>query len=235
MTHTACGVGGYVQEDYPYDNAGPGPARSWHFEGGTFVDRSSGYADVMSYCSPQLASDFNYQQMVLYFQSSFRQAELAKGDVCRAESAASPQSIAIVGTVQHDGSVTITGTAPSARSPLPPPRGGSGLWLTVSAGGAEHHRQPLQDHPAPVPPTGAEARQRPHFALAPQLRQQAGGLGAQSPEPEEFTPHFSTMGPKKDSLNPPCSGKTAPPGHPDRARASWGADPPRGANGCAKV
>ena len=134
MTHTACGVGGYVQEDYPYDNAGPGPARSWHFEGGTFVDRSSGYADVMSYCSPQLASDFNYQQMVLYFQSSFRQAELAEGDVCRAESAASPQSIAIVGTVQHDGSVTITGTAPSVRSPLPPPRGGSGLWLTVSAG-----------------------------------------------------------------------------------------------------
>ena len=118
MTHTACGVGGYVQEDYPYENAGPGPARSWHFEGGTFVDRSSGYADVMSYCSPQLASDFNYQQMVLYFQSSFRQAELAEGDVCRAESAASPQSIAIVGTVQHDGSVTITGTAPSVRSPL---------------------------------------------------------------------------------------------------------------------
>ena len=87
--HAPCGGGGYIDEDFPYDEARLGPARSWDFFDSQFAGRAGergvdlpaayhpfqhegpDYADVMSYCLvPGYASDYNYQLALLHRQST---------------------------------------------------------------------------------------------------------------------------------------------------------------------
>ena len=145
VRHAPCGGAQGADEYYPYANAALGPARSWSLNGGFFVGPDDGYSDVMSYCRPRRASDFTYQQMALYFQSDRRVEEVAQWGQCGTEeSGAESKSLAVSGIVRSDGSLAITGTAPSTLPPRSPrPGADADFWLTVTAGGTQHHREPL--------------------------------------------------------------------------------------------
>ena len=145
MTHTACGVGGYVQEDYPYDNAGPGPARSWHFEGGTFV-RPEQWLRRRHVVLQSAAC----QRLQLSADGAVLPEQLQAGRTSPRGTCAAPKARPARRASPSSAPSSMTGASRS-RAPhrrrgrrCRPPRGGSGLWLTVSAGGAEHHRQPPQ-------------------------------------------------------------------------------------------
>ena len=144
VSHSPCGRAAGPDPRYPYQNAGLGPARSWSLDGGFFVGPNDGYSDVMSYCRPQLASDFSYQVMLLYFQSTLRVEEVAQWEACSALPPGSPTSLAVSGVIRHDGSVGVTGTSPSILPPTAvPPTTQAEYWLTLEVADTRFHREPL--------------------------------------------------------------------------------------------
>ena len=87
LGHAPCGDPPGVEEDYPYEDAILGPARSWDFLDNRFVGRlgergvevpadyletppGREYVDLMSYCfTPDALSDYHYQRSLLQRQS----------------------------------------------------------------------------------------------------------------------------------------------------------------------
>ena len=144
VRHTACGGAPGPDPDYPYANAALGPARSWSFLGGFFVEPDDGFHDVMSYCDPSVASDFTYLKMTMYFQGSERVEEAAQWEQCAVDGGVEPVSMAVSGIVRHDGSVAITGTSASTQPPWgAPPDADAEFWLTTEDAQGAHHREPL--------------------------------------------------------------------------------------------
>ena len=159
LEHAPCNTEGAVliDADYPYADGALGPARQWLWSATSFVDRDSGRADFMGYCQPEAVSDYTYQRPLMYLQGPHYAEWAADAEACWADDAAGQpltRSLAVLGSVDANGVVSIIGMTESTMPPLPAGVGGGGgeTWrLTVlDAGGAILHDQPLTLEPVPV-------------------------------------------------------------------------------------
>ena len=129
LPHAPCGREGVpyppdVDPDYPYDQATLGPSRGWHFGPGEFVDRQTNRRDVLSYCLPRFISDYNYQHALTFLQSQYVAGLSAEVEDCMDAPGGrdgDSASLALVGHVGPDGTVTVTGAALSSEPPWAPP------------------------------------------------------------------------------------------------------------------
>ena len=131
LGHAPCGTPGHVDEEFPYDGATLGPARSWDFTDKRFVGRPGArgvevpaeyfrppgyeYADLMSYCGPPgYLSDYNYQRSLLLRQSPDYWAVIVNdrhNQLDCAQPPASAQTVAKSARIdQPPASIAITGS-----------------------------------------------------------------------------------------------------------------------------
>ena len=146
-----------LDPEYPYPDGGLGPARGWHPVFNRFIDRESveyedggfvhGYGDIMGYCEVSFVGDYSYQRALMYLQAPHYAEWSREADACwteDVETATPERTLAVVGRVAPDGTVTIVGTAPSALPPTAPaPAGAGDTWLLslLDSGGGELYRQ----------------------------------------------------------------------------------------------
>ena len=147
VSHAPCGDLSDDDKNYPYDDGGIGPHRIWHWPTGSFVDDQSGRHDLMSYCNPQATGDYTYQMALHYAQAPHYAEWSAAADPCWEEDPpgedAPTLSMAVIGSVDPDGSVVIEAAAPS---PMPPTgAGGSASRWTLTV--RDSQGQPAYQHP----------------------------------------------------------------------------------------
>ena len=139
LRHAPCGSASNPDPNYPYANAamGAGNRFIWGYDAaaGRFIDPTpSNTHDVMSYCSGNWFSDYNYRLMQVYLTPSDRTLE---ADVERAQAAASdvPQELLVVsGTVDAQGGVSLAPVKSTTGTPRPPPQGPYLLRVTLQSG-----------------------------------------------------------------------------------------------------
>ena len=154
--------------EYPYEDGKMGPARGWHRLARDFMRRgvpvhhagnNDEPRDIMSYCRPRFVSDFTYQMVLAYQQAPFHKARVAEARACLVETATPTgvhRSLALLGDVHADGSVTVREMRVSGRPPWAPPTTATvtprtRLWTLelLDPTGAVTHRQAV---PVPTAP-----------------------------------------------------------------------------------
>jgi len=140
LRHAPCGDPTSPDPNYPYANAamGAGNRFIWGFDATArrFIDPTpSSVHDVMSYCSGNWFSDYNYRLMQVYLTPSDRTAE---ADVERAHATAAsgaPQELLVVsGDIDAAGGVRLGPVKSTIGAPRPPPQGPYLLRITLQDG-----------------------------------------------------------------------------------------------------
>ena len=177
LGHSACNVDSDERDGYPYEGASLGPARSWDFVDSRFAGRlgmrgveipaiyrkdpGDEYVDLMSYCYPGIASDFNYQRALLMRQSEeyWAPIETTPPDDCTPAAADKPvegivsksavdsapqKSLAVSGSVDAHGIAVVRMAQATLKPPWPGPATGNLVLTVLDAGGREMHRQAVR-------------------------------------------------------------------------------------------
>ena len=163
---------------YPYEDGQLGPARGWHRLAGDFMRRGvvvqmgppprnmDEPRDIMTACQVNFVSDFTYQMVLSFMQAPFNKAWVDEARSCLAETTAAGghRTLAVLGEVSDDGSVTLLDMAVSDRPPWAVPTAattppGMRMWTLEmhDAGGGIVHRQPI---PVPDPSRGLAGVER---------------------------------------------------------------------------
>ena len=164
LHHVSCPdapVEPYDWYQYPYEEGVLGPARGWHPLARTFYQRGVAVRDgrgaggeprdLMSYCTPRFVSDFTYQMVLAYQQAPFYSAHVEQARACLAQqevTGVAHKTLAVMGEVNDDGTVTVLDMAVSDQPPWAPPTAatlvpGTRLWtieLRDAAGGITHRQ-----------------------------------------------------------------------------------------------
>ena len=187
LGHPACPdsrTPGYLEERYPYEDGRLGPARGWHLLDRSFVERdkpvSFGYGlrgevyDIMTYCHSKFVSDFTYQHVLTVLQAPFYKKRMEDTRACMAERAnasTSHRTLAIMGEIGADGTVTVLSMRESDQPAWPEPTAGSlppgaRLWtmelLDGTGGAVSRHGIPVPDH-ADAPPADSRHDDAPRL------------------------------------------------------------------------
>ncbi len=144
LRHAPCGEPSSPDPDYPYANAamGAGNRFVWGYEAADnhFIDpRPSNVHDVMSYCSGNWFSDYNYRRMQVHLTPADRTDTAAAGRVL-ASAAAVDQELLLVSGEIRNGVLRLNPLKTSvgrARAPLDGPYL---LRITTRAGALIEHR-----------------------------------------------------------------------------------------------
>ena len=165
-----CGAGN-ANADYPYDRSGIGPRRGWFFSAGRFVNPDDGFADTMSYCSPDyFVSDYHYRKAFDHLRPEDEAVAVAAAAQIEREPGAgtaatdgtdrekvesgsepppSPRSIAVTGSVDRLGVWSVRQVALSTKPPRKPSRGDHPHEIVlIDVFGEERHRESVAPHAA---------------------------------------------------------------------------------------
>jgi len=139
LRHAPCGDPSSPDPNYPYANAamGAGNRFIWGYDAiaSRFIDPTpSNVHDVMSYCSGNWFSDYNYRLMQVYLTPSDRTADADAGRE-QPLAAATPQELLVVsGEVDAQGGVRLAPLKTTTGTPRPPVPGPWLLRITTQAG-----------------------------------------------------------------------------------------------------
>jgi len=138
LRHAPCGNPSSPDPNYPYANAamGAGNRFIWGYDAiaNRFIDPTPGTVhDVMSYCSGNWFSDYNYRLMQVYLTPSDRTADADSGREQPA-AAASQELLVVSGEVDARGSVRLGPLKATTGTPRPPEPGPWLLRITTQAG-----------------------------------------------------------------------------------------------------
>ncbi|HEX6017689.1 MAG TPA: M66 family metalloprotease [Burkholderiaceae bacterium] len=139
LRHAPCGDPSSPDPNYPYANAamGAGNRFIWGYDAiaNRFIDPTPGNVhDVMSYCSGNWFSDYNYRLMQVYLTPSDRTADADSGREQPAAAAASQELLVVSGEVDAQGRVRLASLKTTSGTPRPPEPGPWLLRITTQAG-----------------------------------------------------------------------------------------------------
>jgi len=139
LRHAPCGNPSSPDPNYPYANAamGAGSRFIWGFDAvnSRFIDPTpSSVHDVMSYCSGNWFSDYNYRLMQVYLTPSDRTAGADAARVQAASSAAAQDLLVVSGEVDAQGHVQLNPLKSTTGTPRLPDAGTYRLRITTQAG-----------------------------------------------------------------------------------------------------
>jgi len=137
LRHAPCGDPSSPDPNYPYANAamGAGSRFIWCFDAtaNRFIDPTpSNVHDVMSYCSGNWFSDYNYRLMQVYLTPSDR---TQSADVAQAATAGAAQDLLVVsGDIDASGAVHLSPLKSTVGTPRAPQAGPYRLRITLDSG-----------------------------------------------------------------------------------------------------
>lgn len=139
LRHAPCGNPSGPDPSYPYANAamGAGSRFIWGYDeiANRFIDPTpSSVHDVMSYCSGNWFSDYNYRLMQVYLTPSDRSTDADSGREQPAAAAAPQELLMVSGEVDVRGSVRLDPLKVTSGAPRLPAAGPWLLRITTQAG-----------------------------------------------------------------------------------------------------